>query len=1355
MNEEVLRTQENRLPGSMPGGVVQQNLQQNLHQTQQTNNVFVNQNVAQTSVVPGNFAALLKAVPVKLENITKLLNDGSNFDIWDADIREFLGMIPEAVIYLKEEALPMEGWSESMANGVNGVIHWTVDRQLGMRLRKYSPYPSARMIYLRNLYSGETFANLLSLFQQLKSAMYDPSSVTLDIHISKMSELRRRLEKSGMTLTNDVFGAFLAVGTPSGFPDIAQTFEPALLADPKAIISTAKITRALGLADISFKRQNPTSSDALVVTASGSDGKKDLKCRYCKKKGHFQIDCRKKKKDEEDKKTPTTREVDAGKIKAADVDIGFAGCVTLQHIDVFQVGTNVLRWTVIFDTGATHHVFNNRRYFTHLRQIKPIPIRMANGPSTSVITAVGTAMICNVMNESETLLVKNVYFCESLSHSLLSGIQLREDGVHFRTTNSGVDFLSYGAKVMFAPLMERRWVLRAVERKVELSAMMGDFMLWHRRMGHPNDNVLLKLIRDGVCVGAPEKLKKSVPCEECAVAKSTKTPTIGSSMVTYDGPLQLVVADLCGPFPTKTISGCEYSLEIRDVWSTFMKTYLLKAKSEAGPLIKSYVAEAERLTGKKVIRWRTDNGGEFINNMMATFFTQSGITFQNSLPFFHEQNGTIERANRTVQSIMRVLLCDSKLPRGFWGMALTAGTFLHNRTPNSNTRSRTPQELFLGSKPQVDHLRIFGSWAFLHVPSERRKKLDDRARKMRFVGYLGGVKGWRFWDPVKNDFMESEHARWLDEKGMKDLRDQGLEKTGQSSIDKLLNSISISGLDGEVKDLIETLSMEYRIEDPYSTTTIRDQDEVIKKVQALSAGLAGRLPRSYQEAISGDHGEEWLAGCKKEIDTLVGLGVWDEVRLPDGQHAVSSKWVFAEQTNTEGQVVKRKLRLVVRGFTQKEGVDFTDTFAPTAKFTSLMIIITIAVRNGWTLKGFDVVSAYPHSPIDETIYVKPPEGFKTRIPGTVFLLRKALYGTKQAARCWWNFFSSVLKGIGCKYCINDQSLYVLQYKNKTALLWIHVDDGAVCSSLEIIIGFVRESLLKFFDITWTEKLEQIVGIRIQYTARGIFLSQPTLTSSLIESTGFVSSRAATPMNANLHLDSSNKAIDGINQTSYLSIIGSLSYLALGTRPDIAYSVNYLARFSSRPNAAHWVALKHLLRYVSGTKTEGIWFEKKMEQESLIAYCDANWGGEFSRSTHGFIFFLYGNPISWASRRQSCVATSTCHAEYMALGVTGREAIWIQNLLMDIFGQGFKTIINCNVTAAIKVANDLHLTKRSHHVAREFHYVNEQVHDDNLAIRWIDSPRQLADIMTKALAHVLFSGMKRAIGVIDGGSSSRS
>lgn len=104
---------------------------------------------------------------------------------------------------------------------------------------------------------------------------------------------------------------------------------------------------------------------------------------------------------------------------------------------------------------------------------------------------------------------------------------------------------------------------------------------------------------------------------------------------------------------------------------------------------------------------------------------------------------------------------------------MTTGTYLHNRTPNSNTNEKTPQELFMTSKPQIDHLRIFGSWAFVHVPAEKRKKLDDRAQKCKFVGYLGGMKGWRFWDPVKDEFVESAHARWIDEKGITHLKIRG------------------------------------------------------------------------------------------------------------------------------------------------------------------------------------------------------------------------------------------------------------------------------------------------------------------------------------------------------------------------------------------------------------------------------------------------------------------------------------------------------------------------------------------------------------------------------------------------------
>lgn len=178
------------------------------------------------------------------------------------------------------------------------------------------------------------------------------------------------------------------------------------------------------------------------------------------------------------------------------------------------------------------------------------------------------------------------------------------------------------------------------------------------------------------------------------------------------------------------------------------------------------------------------------------------------------------------------------------------------------------------------------------------------------------------------------------------------------------------------------------------------------------------------------------------------IGVWEEVRLPEGKRAVSSKWVFARKHDPNGRVTKHKGRFVVRGFDQREGIGFQETFA------SLMIMFAISVKKQWKMQGFDVVSAYPHSPIDEEIYVNAPEGFLCKRPGDVLLLKKALYGTKQAARCWWKFFSKVLKGIGCAFCASDQSLYVLRYKSDVAIMWIHVDDGQICASSQEIIDFI-------------------------------------------------------------------------------------------------------------------------------------------------------------------------------------------------------------------------------------------------------------------------------------------------------------
>lgn len=185
---------------------------------------------------------------------------------------------------------------------------------------------------------------------------------------------------------------------------------------------------------------------------------------------------------------------------------------------------------------------------------------------------------------------------------------------------------------------------------------------------------------------------------------------------------------------------------------------------------------------------------------------------------------------------------------------------------------------------------------------------------------------------------------------------------------------------------------------------------------------------------------------------------------------------------------------------------------------------------------------------------------------------------------------------------------MLTYKGDTAILWIHVDDGAICGSSENIFCFIRTSLLKSFEISWSDRLEQIVGSKIGQTERGIFLSQPSLTRSILESNGFMNSRVSTPMVANMKLETRHELNGGIDASKYLLILGSLSYIAIGTRPDISFAVNYLARFLSKPDETHWTALKHLIRYLSGTQNDGIMFEGGHGETDLVVYCDASWGG---------------------------------------------------------------------------------------------------------------------------------------------------
>ncbi|MBW0499003.1 hypothetical protein O181_038718 [Austropuccinia psidii MF-1] len=660
----------------------------------------------------------------------------------------------------------------------------------------------------------------------------------------------------------------------------------------------------------------------------------------------------------------------------------------------------------------------------------------------------------------------------------------------------------------------------------------------------------------------------------------------------------------------------------------------------------------------------------------------------------------------------RTLLHESGLPKEFWGFAFMWASRIQNLIPNSLTKDTAPVELLFNKKPCYDQMRLFGELAYIHIPSEKRRKLDDRAVQGHVVMYLGNSKGWLFYLPSSKSLTTSAWAEFpKSSEACKVIRRWTVpwkpipeERRNKMDISFVVNRTVLGDFKNE--------------------NTAEEQDQMAETLN--DATLKVTTPKSYKQAMSGTDSERWRKAIDEELLNMRQMGVYDICPLPPGKHVLGGGWVFVKKPATKANVTRYKARYVARGNGQMPD-EYNRTFAPTTSFSSLRILLTMISLHQWHVSSFDFVAAYLNADIDNEVWVRPPDGLN--VPnGFGCRLRKALYSTKQAVNCWWHCVANKLLTLGYSASEFDRSVYI--HSSRQAMIWLHVDDGIIAGK------DVKLALEESFRLKWESGVSSIVGIDMHEVSGGYELEQRRLIDSIIQKTWDGTPSTKTPLPAKCNLTTLTETDSIVNQNEFIGTVGALSYVATGTRPDIAFAVNLLARHAKRPGKEHWKCLQHLLGYVSHTKSLRLCLRPRQSSPALNIWSDASWGGEFSRSTHGFLAQLNGCSISWCAKRLTTVAASSCHAEFMALGLAARHGKWLKNLLEDTTGATVPLKLLCDNTSAIRIAEDSSSNKRTKHSDREYFITNQLLRDKVATIEWVSSGNMSADIMTKSLGSVL-------------------
>ena len=495
-----------------------------------------------------------------------------------------------------------------------------------------------------------------------------------------------------------------------------------------------------------------------------------------------------------------------------------------------------------------------------------------------------------------------------------------------------------------------------------------------------------------------------------------------------------------------------------------------------------------------------------------------------------------------------------------------------------------------------------------------------------------------------------------------------------------------------------------------------------------------------------------MMAADREYDSLIENDTWDLVELPAGRKTVGCRWVFKVKYKNNGQVERFKARLVAKGYTQRYGIDYDETFSPVVRFASIRTVLAVALEKNMIIHQMDVETAFLNGLLNEDIYMVQPEGYAiSGKENLVCKLKKSLYGLKQSPRCWNTVLNQYLESIGFKSCDADPCVYVRCSSNGLFIIAVYVDDLILAAESSTELLEVKRSFSSQFRMKDMGELHYCLGVSIEQNRENsrILLHQNQYILGMLERYGLSDATTyATPSDTNVKLKKDCANSNAVDVSKYQSMVGSLLYAAMATRPDIAYAVSCVSKFNSSPTKTHMTALKRIFQYLKYSSNLALKLEKS--GKGLLCYSDADWAGDQDdrHSTTGNVFMLGGGAISWISKKQSVVALSTAEAEYIALSSATQEVIWLRRLLTDLhLPENGPTKIWEDNQGAIAISKNPVAHGRTKHIDIRHHFVREAVCNKVVDVKYCPTEVMVADIFTKALPRDRFERLRGQIGLI--------